>query len=156
MTRLEKKDRVIEEAAFALVDKINKLLEVDVAKNCATLELHRIEDVFGFSSGNLERRSGDPVALRFLSITVETLPGNALFRAKIREVNRRGQNSTFDTVGDITRINRYGNQSACVQNSEEGAVLKQFCYCQLGTTSEPVEPTRIAQPTPEAPDDPDE
>jgi len=53
-------------------------------------------------------------------LTLETQPGAAVFEATVR---CRGDNSV--QIADISRINAYGDQSACIDLHSH----KKFCYC---------------------------
>jgi hypothetical protein len=56
-------------------------------------------------------------------ITLQTKPGDAVFEGTLRyDENEK----TLDLVGDISRINKYGSQSHCV----EGHHLRKLCYCK--------------------------
>lgn len=56
-------------------------------------------------------------------ITLQTKPGDAVFEGTLRyDENEK----TLDLVGDISRINKYGSQSHCV----EGYHLRKLCYCK--------------------------
>jgi hypothetical protein len=55
-------------------------------------------------------------------VSFVTFPGDAHFEATV-VVDEAGGGATV--AGDISRINEYASQSACVQNSG----LKKFCYC---------------------------
>jgi len=53
-------------------------------------------------------------------LTVETVPGGAVFEATVR---CRGDSSV--QIADISRINAYGDQSACIDVHSH----KKFCFC---------------------------
>lgn len=53
-------------------------------------------------------------------LTIETTPGGAVFEATVR---CRGDTSV--QIADISRINAYGDQSACIEVHSH----KKFCYC---------------------------
>uniref|UniRef100_A0A1B6C7V4 Uncharacterized protein n=1 Tax=Clastoptera arizonana TaxID=38151 RepID=A0A1B6C7V4_9HEMI len=56
-------------------------------------------------------------------LTVQTVPGNALFEATVRfNANKH----TFSLAGSISRINLYGEQSYCVSHFR----MKLYCYCK--------------------------
>ncbi|VDI28237.1 Hypothetical predicted protein [Mytilus galloprovincialis] len=46
-------------------------------------------------------------------ITVQTKPGDAVFEATLR-FDQKGK--TYDLIGDFSRINKYGNQSHCIED----------------------------------------
>jgi hypothetical protein len=56
-------------------------------------------------------------------LTIQTRPGGALFEGTLRfdeETNH------VQMMGDISRINRYGTQSHCIDTTN----VKKFCYCK--------------------------
>ncbi|ULT88922.1 hypothetical protein L3Y34_007844 [Caenorhabditis briggsae] len=55
-------------------------------------------------------------------ITVETSPSNAVFEALIFFDTSSSQSTV---IGDINRINKYGNQSVCVNDQ----LLRKLCFC---------------------------
>jgi len=64
-------------------------------------------------------------------IMVQVMPSNAQFEGNLQVYawNRRGK-----VVGDVNRINRYGNQSHCVNDN----IIRLYCYCTdlLGGTKQ--------------------
>ncbi len=54
-------------------------------------------------------------------IQVLLKPGKALFESTVKSFD----NNRYEIIGDISRINRYGNQSHCIHNS----FLERYCYC---------------------------
>ncbi|CAC5408967.1 unnamed protein product [Mytilus coruscus] len=57
-------------------------------------------------------------------ITVQTKPGDAVFEGTLRFDEKR---KTYDLVGDVSRINKYGDQSHCIEQHH----LKKLCYCKI-------------------------
>jgi hypothetical protein len=55
-------------------------------------------------------------------IQVFLKPGNVFFESTIRVFD----NNKFEVMGDILRINRYGNQSHCIHDH----FLEKYCYCK--------------------------
>jgi hypothetical protein len=49
-------------------------------------------------------------------------PGKALFESTVKSFG----NKRIEVIGNISRINRYGNQSHCIQNS----FLEKYCFCR--------------------------
>ncbi|KAK3597999.1 hypothetical protein CHS0354_042352 [Potamilus streckersoni] len=120
-----------------VVDNINSLLQ-KFSKYCRILQLSQVTDarviykskeqdllekfnvfIFGAEEDDTGR----------YTLTVETVPGLGLFEAvivhdEIRESSQKMKNS-FSLIGNPTRINRYGNQSRCIDDK----FLKQYCYC---------------------------
>ncbi|CAG2196516.1 unnamed protein product [Mytilus edulis] len=57
-------------------------------------------------------------------ITVQTKPGDAILEGTLRFDEKR---KTYDLVGDVSRINKYGEQSHCIDQNH----LKKLCYCKI-------------------------
>ncbi|KAK3103826.1 hypothetical protein FSP39_022187 [Pinctada imbricata] len=53
-------------------------------------------------------------------VTVQTAPGDGIFRATAERYN----SSTINILGDVNRLNAYGAQSNCI----EDRILKLYCY----------------------------
>ncbi|GBM29821.1 hypothetical protein AVEN_48271-1 [Araneus ventricosus] len=64
-----------------------------------------------------------------LRVIIRTKPGSALFEGTLLF---RDDGEGISVLGDISRINRYGSQSLCI----EDAVLRKYCYCENGNRSE--------------------
>ncbi|KRZ24220.1 hypothetical protein T4B_14372, partial [Trichinella pseudospiralis] len=114
-------------AGRALVAELNRRLAGE--HRCATLRLDRL-----LYAGELEVDADDATTepsrerRRYL-IQVQTKPGNGHFEAIVHHHHRpqqQQQQQHWTVPEDISRINRYGNQSFCVDN----AVLKKYCFCQ--------------------------
>ncbi|CAH1778096.1 unnamed protein product [Owenia fusiformis] len=66
---------------------------------------------------------GSPVKpIIHYQIILRTFPGDALFEATVRYSDDDGK---YHIMGDISRINKYGDQSACICKHQ----LKKFCFC---------------------------
>ncbi|KRY57319.1 hypothetical protein T03_12864, partial [Trichinella britovi] len=108
-------------AGQALVDELNHRLAGE--QRCATLQLDRL-----LYAGELETdadHAQQPTsATRRYLIQVQTTPGSGHFEAIVH--HRHHHRPQWTVPEDISRINRYGNQSFCVDN----AVLKKYCFCQ--------------------------
>ncbi|KAH6942088.1 hypothetical protein HPB50_000663 [Hyalomma asiaticum] len=117
---------VVLKAATALVEKVNDLLTSDeldepfvTRSRCAKLSLRRVHDAQElFLVDNVKETFDGPRRLR---VTVEVLPSAAMLEA-LMLINGE---EDFDVFGDISRINKYGNQSDCIRH----AVLRKYCYC---------------------------
>ncbi|CAG7826895.1 unnamed protein product [Allacma fusca] len=70
---------------------------------------------------NLSRKVEDEFENAFM-ISLKTIPGNAIFEA---EVGVKSQDE-FKLLGKVKRINKYNNQSHCVQLYD----LKSYCFCK--------------------------
>ncbi|KAG8287670.1 hypothetical protein J6590_031784 [Homalodisca vitripennis] len=105
----------VRRAANRLVKHINSLLLQ--FPQCAELRLFNIttarEESLTFETS---------VAIRDLTVTIETSPGRALFEATVRY----NENTRWPSiVGTVSRINLYGNQSRCVDHYK----IRLYCYC---------------------------
>ncbi len=49
-------------------------------------------------------------------------PGKACFESIVQQT----VDKNFEVIGDVSRINRYGNQSHCIHNS----FLEKYCFCK--------------------------
>ncbi|RWS25781.1 uncharacterized protein B4U80_01911 [Leptotrombidium deliense] len=101
-------DPHVKKAAIVLVNKINDVLSKEKSK-CHFLKLYKIKSSFVVLAW---KPDGDNIT-RF-EIVISVKPSNAVFRAQVVEANKKMKQD-----GDISRINQYGSQSACVQNERE-------------------------------------
>ncbi|KAL3879217.1 hypothetical protein ACJMK2_031524 [Sinanodonta woodiana] len=123
---------VMQQLAEFVVSEVNALL-ANHKHLCAFLSLKKIQEVneielglqhtgtenAGISIFNLfhpEKAHG----ARYL-IVLETTPGNAVFEATAETYAK----FRYRLVGDVSRANKYGNQSDCIQDKR----LKLYCYC---------------------------
>ncbi|KAK3099467.1 hypothetical protein FSP39_004924 [Pinctada imbricata] len=120
-----------------VVNKINNKLK-NVKDKCAKLSLLKTRQA-SLTTSNLKRKPDweeftirkyftsykEDEEKRYL-VTIETVPGNAIFEAT---VNKWGENS-YNILGEISRTNRYGNQSICVLDK----ILRLYCYCSKQNT----------------------
>lgn len=122
---IELNNPLVWKAAVALVEKVNDLLmnsdELDepVVSRCARLSLRRIHDAQELLVDDVKETAGGSRRLR---VTVEVLPSAAMLEGMMLVNN----DEEFDVSGDISRINKYGNQSHCIRHE----VLRKYCYCQ--------------------------
>ncbi|KAF4516747.1 hypothetical protein B566_EDAN008438 [Ephemera danica] len=108
------------EAGQTLISHVNDLLRPS-ANVCATLSLDTVVSAqILLPSGSVTKPSDFMVKLR---VTVKTKPSGALLEAT---TERNAWDKLDRVVGDVNRINQYGNQSVCVHDK----VLKLFCYCK--------------------------
>lgn len=143
---LEVSSSLVHAAAVAAVDRVNSLIETGlghVSNRCASLRLRRIHDAREIFSSQATMSSGSnkvvvPVsylnsnasvpspketgAVRRLRVTIEVDPSAAMFEATL-VVDIGG--TSFHVFEDISRINKYGNQSACIEHD----ILRKYCYC---------------------------
>ena len=64
-------------------------------------------------------------------VVIETAPNEGLYEAT---VNVESASSQCHIVGEVSRINRYGSQPACILQSSPD--LRKYCYCRQGQPSE--------------------
>ena len=67
---------------------------------------------------------GDKVneTIKHFLVTIQVKPSDALFEATVN-VNKR--TDKMQIIGEISRINYYGNQSNCIDNQ----FVRRYCYC---------------------------
>ncbi|XP_048776650.2 uncharacterized protein LOC125680888 [Ostrea edulis] len=95
-----------------IISKLNELVK-DHTSICAHLSLDKTISVFKAAYGKRQHT---------YRITIRTLPGKAMFEASVYVDSSRNKLK----VGPILRINRYGNQSKCVNDY----FLRNYCYCK--------------------------
>lgn len=127
---IDPKEAIVSDLTKYMLKSINSLTE-KFRKQCAEFNFFTVLNVQKQSpSGSLKIKSNpkllgfqltydDPPGLYIISMKVT--PSDAIFEAM---VNVRTVNS-MEILGNIYRINRYGNQSFCVAEKS----LKPYCYC---------------------------
>ena len=110
----------VERTAHFLVDEINNVLKSS-SDVCVRLKLFEISYVYelGFTE--------EDSSLRYYQIAFKTKPGFGLFEGAAsfgRKTNK------IKLHGPISRMNRYGNQSACVK----AGVKRPYCFCKSNLT----------------------
>lgn len=149
-TPLDLSDPLVEKSALALVEKVNQLLRDGLrthSKRCARLRMRRIHDARELTVGQASSyaKSGPKMAatssssaanmtaidtassanktsgVRRLRVTVEVDPSAAMFDGTLLVRS----DMYISVLEDISRINRYGNQSACIEHE----ILRKYCYC---------------------------
>lgn len=111
-------DRRVTRAADYLVHYINSLLK-DYPL-CAPLQLKNIRDAREEKATAHKSFTTSDGGLTDFLLIIETVPGEAMFESTIRY-----NNQNFTTVGTVSRINLYGNQSSCISEYK----LRLYCYC---------------------------
>ena len=117
--------------AKAIVRQLNKLVAVHQDK-CAKMSLNSVVKA-SLVKSNFERDKSmeerfsirsfiysNKEDTRYL-LVIETLPGYAKFEATVHYES----DSNIEVSGEISRINRYGNQSSCI----EERWLRIYCFC---------------------------
>ncbi|KAG8228885.1 hypothetical protein J437_LFUL007622 [Ladona fulva] len=109
-------------AGKALVKSINSLLQEseEGSRKCAILRLAEVREA---------RAVGEEAVL----VTVKTNPGGALFEGTVGSRPEEGKGEIYSANFGVSRLNRYGNQSACIGDYH----LKLYCYCvdQINTST---------------------
>ncbi|KAK7486136.1 hypothetical protein BaRGS_00022602, partial [Batillaria attramentaria] len=122
---------IAKKAGAALIATVNAALPKD---KCHLLQLNRVTEAVEIlgeqeylrrqcpSFGN-ETVNSETVGAFGLGVTVAARPGDALFEAIMLWCY---STSDFVMIGDLQRIDRYGNSSYCVHD----IFLKQVCLCK--------------------------
>ncbi|CAN7942821.1 unnamed protein product, partial [Ixodes hexagonus] len=145
-TPLDLSDPLVAKSALALVEKVNQLLVDGLrehSKRCAHLRMRRIHDARELTSSaksgpNMAAASSSSASsmaattaidaassanrTRRLRVTVEVDPSAAMFDGTLLV---HSDMHIIRVLEDISRINRYGNQSACIEHE----ILRKYCYC---------------------------
>ncbi|XP_046386571.1 uncharacterized protein LOC124156217 isoform X2 [Ischnura elegans] len=126
---IETDDPLAAASASVVVDKVNEFL--GPYPQCAKRTLVSVKSaVLSTPPSALLPNSGKKV-LQDVSLVVESDPGSALFEATVRLTSSGSEPGVGNTsywmnvVGTISRINRYGDQSVCVDEFH----MKLYCYC---------------------------
>jgi hypothetical protein len=107
-------------AGHTLISHVNRLLQ-PTTNLCSSLILDTIVSAqLLLPSGSIIKPSDFKVKLR---VTVKAAPSGALFEAV---TERNAWDKEFRVVGDVNRINRYGNESACIHDR----LLNLYCFCK--------------------------
>lgn len=113
-----KSSEVVAAANFA-IHYINR--ELEGYAQCAELVIHSIVNA-RLMVHDKDIEEGDNKVQDY-TLTIKTLPSNAIFEATVRYVPK---NSHYNVIGTISRLNLYGTQSACITDYH----LKLYCYCK--------------------------
>jgi len=124
-------DTRVKTAARDLMAHINfELLGSTIKQGvCSPLQLrHILSAQMLFLGAHIAQPKGFRVLYR---VMVQVMPSNALFEGTVQV---DAWNSHGYIVGDVNRINRYGNQSHCVSDK----IVQLYCYCTdlLGGTQQ--------------------
>uniref|UniRef100_T1JBW3 Sulfatase N-terminal domain-containing protein n=1 Tax=Strigamia maritima TaxID=126957 RepID=T1JBW3_STRMM len=123
----------VTKAAGQLLSRINGLL-LEESSKCVKLSLDKVVDarVSGISDELLKfkdsrkkvigRKVNRMGGMADYLLTILAIPSGGLFEGTVRYFEASGR---YQVMGDVSRINMYGNQSACIDK----ASLIKFCYC---------------------------
>lgn len=134
---ISKDDKRVIHSVIFLVEQINDILK-DVMHKCAKVILSSVVQAsLVYADMQRDSKLERSYSLRSFLWTIEermrirvkfyTNPGNALFEGTVEYANE----NNVKTLGDINRINKYGNQSACIKNIDrlEDRRKRSYCYC---------------------------
>lgn len=118
-TEIDKNSTIVIQAANFTIDFINKQLEG--YKSCTALHLDSILDSRLQTSNDYLKNNS---TINDYTVILKTEPGAGLFESTVRCIHCNDKND-FQMTGTISRLNLYGNQSACITDFH----LKLYCYC---------------------------
>ncbi|CAG0895969.1 unnamed protein product [Darwinula stevensoni] len=110
----------VQEIGRVLIYHVNSIVENH--RQCAKLRLASV-DRASMHVNNLMEYSSPEESSKELTVAFKTLPGPGHFEATVKQ--QPSKNNIYEVL-DINRINLYGSQSYCVQDTR----LKLFCYCR--------------------------
>ena len=115
-------DLRIQKSANAVIDRINGFLGKEIEdKRCSALALEKIEHAQTFLP-NLKIAMDSSGLYVMYRVTITASPSKGLFEGVVRHLIN---SDVYTVTGDVNRINKYGNQSTCVQS----ALLRKYCFC---------------------------
>jgi len=115
-------DLRVTKSANAVINRINELLKKEIKeKKCSSLKLEKIEHAQTFLP-NMKIAMDSSGFYVMYRVTVTVSPSGGLFEGIVRHAIH---SDGYTVTGDINRINKYGNQSTCVQS----ALLRKYCFC---------------------------
>lgn len=109
----------LHKAAEVCVGAINKGL--GGFPDCMQLKLNKVlNGRVGYASKSTKPKAVNTVVSSY-HLTFTTVPGNAKLEATLTF-----HNGEFELTSEVSRINRYGNQSHCIIDD----VYRKYCYCK--------------------------
>ncbi|KAJ9576012.1 hypothetical protein L9F63_007112, partial [Diploptera punctata] len=120
-TQLSTNNTRVRTIAEDLVNHMNVLLQSNIEQEmCSYLELTNIISAQLLSLGpGVAKPQGFRVLYR---ITIQVYPSDAVFEGTL-ELDAWSEKG--HVLGDVNRLNRYGNQSHCISDR----ILKLYCFC---------------------------
>jgi hypothetical protein len=91
-------------------------------EKCVKFEFDSIHAAYERNMSSSGDKNFKKLKTKTYLIQVYVKPGNAFFESTVKSSG----NKKFEVIGDISRINKYGNQSHCIQNS----FLEKYCFCK--------------------------
>ena len=118
--RLKTNASDVQKAAIFVINEINTSL--NKVPQCATLSLDEILDARQHvPNSRLDVTHSEKVTHQ---LTFRTKPGGAILEATT-SFGLRPPGGQFSLMGEVSRLNKYGDSSACTSD----AGLKRYCYC---------------------------
>lgn len=111
-SEVDKSSLNVEKVVRFALQKLNS--DLKVLKECAQLRLKEVSSA----------RESVHGANRDYLISFEVHPSNGQMEATVR-CNDPECEDELQVIGEISRINRYGDQSNCIND----AYLRKYCYC---------------------------
>ena len=104
-----------------IVDRINSFTK-HLRNKCSEYELKSIHKLYerSYSRTDAEYQLGDS---KIFIVQNYIDPGEALFETVLRNFKNDTQ---FEIIGEITRINLYGKQADCLNDK----LLNNYCFCK--------------------------
>ncbi|KAF8784382.1 uncharacterized protein LOC129958501 [Argiope bruennichi] len=109
-------DGNVRQAALAVVRKLNRLLK-PYFRLCAPLKLSKVLDARLVQPNELLVE----VLPKDYLITLLVIPSGAIFEATVQ-----GKKKQFTVSDEVSRINKYGNESDCIHDP----AITKYCYCK--------------------------
>ena len=136
--RVPNDDRRILESVDAVIYKINFILK-DVQEKCAEVALGSVLSVSRiFADMQRDQQSERTYSIRSFLWTIrertrfrikfQTNPGGAAFESTVEYTSK----DNIKILGNIIRINKYGNQSSCIEDiaMKNDRLMLMYCYCK--------------------------
>lgn len=129
-------DSRVVDSVGALLIQINDILN-DVQTKCAKVVLFSITSAsLVYADMQRDQEQERSLSVRSymwiikertrLRIKFQTNPGNAVFESTVEYTDK----DHINILGDINRINKYGNQSACIDGiTLHNRIRRLYCYC---------------------------
>ncbi|XP_064605864.1 uncharacterized protein LOC135470754 [Liolophura sinensis] len=112
-------DKTVISAAKWCIEHLNRITN---STKCAILHLKAVNRAWRFSVSSYLKNKENKTLTHY-QIMFSSVPGDGLFEATVRQVESK---DIFKLTGEMSRINKYGQQSYCINNAN----LKKFCYCR--------------------------
>ena len=106
---------------YKIVDRINSFTK-HLRNKCSEYVLKSIHKLYerSYSRTDSEYQLGDS---KIFIVQIYVDPGEALFETVLRGFK---DNTKFEIIGEITRINLYGKQADCLNDK----LLNNYCFCK--------------------------